>query len=66
MTKEDTLSNLDRDEIKVDAELTLQNFIESARAMEGYFLKKRLQIAAQKPELLVKDDTRLANLTYPK
>lgn len=24
--------------------------------MEGYFLKKRLEIAAQKPELIIKDD----------
>jgi mediator of RNA polymerase II transcription subunit 28 len=56
VTKEDTLTNVDKDEIRVDVEQCLQNFIEQARAMEGYFLKKRLHIASQKPELLIKDD----------
>jgi mediator of RNA polymerase II transcription subunit 28 len=47
---------LDRDEIRVDVEQGIQGVIESARSMESYFLKKRLEIAAQKPELLIKDD----------
>ena len=48
---------MDREEIKVDVEQSIQNFIEQARAMEGYFLKKRPHIAAKKPELLVRDDS---------
>lgn len=31
--------------------------IDAARHMECYFLKKRLEIAKEKPELIVKDDT---------
>jgi len=56
ITKEDTLTNVDKDEIRVDADQGISNFIEQARSMDGYFLKKRLEIAAQKPELIVKDD----------
>ncbi|ODN01655.1 Mediator of RNA polymerase II transcription subunit 28 [Orchesella cincta] len=56
ITKEDTLTNVDKDEIRVDVEQGLLNFVDQARSMEGYFLKKRLEIAAQKPELIIKDD----------
>ncbi|CAL8074561.1 unnamed protein product [Orchesella dallaii] len=56
ITKEDTLTNVDKDEIRVDVEQGITNFVEQARSMEGYFLKKRLEIAAQKPELIIKDD----------
>lgn len=56
ITKEDTLTNVDKDEIRIDAEQGIVNFVDQARSMEGYFLKKRLEIAAQKPELVVKDD----------
>jgi len=56
LTKEDTLTNVDRDEIRVDVEQGIFNVIESARTMEAYFLKKRLEISSQKPELLIKDD----------
>ncbi len=57
VTKEDTLSNLDHDELRVDTEHALQELMEKAHAMEGYFLKKRLHIAHLKPELVLKDDT---------
>jgi hypothetical protein len=56
LTKEDTLTNVDRDEIRVDVEEGLTNFMEKARTMESYFLKKRLEIASQKPELLIRDE----------
>lgn len=57
LTKEDTLTNVDKDEIRVDVDQGLQNLIENARMMESYFLKKRLEIGMLKPELLVKDDS---------
>lgn len=47
---------MDKDEIRIDAEQGITNFIDQARAMEGYFLKKRLEIGSQKPELVIKDD----------
>ena len=57
VTKEDTLSNLDHDELRVDTEHAIQDLMEQAHMMEGYFLKKRLHIAHLKPELVLKDDT---------
>jgi len=56
ITKDDILTNLDSDEIKNDADQTVQNLMDSARSMEAYFLKKRLHIASQKPELILKDE----------
>lgn len=48
---------MDKDEIRADVEQGLLNVISSARTVEAYFLKKRLEIAAQKPELQIKDDS---------
>lgn len=56
LTKEDTLTNVDKDEIRVDVEQGIQNVIECARGVESYFLKKKLEIVALKPELQIKDD----------
>ena len=57
VTKEDTLSNLDHDELRVDTEHAIEDLMNEAHAMEVYFLKKRLHIAHLKPELVLKDDT---------
>ncbi|XP_021948880.1 basic salivary proline-rich protein 1 isoform X1 [Folsomia candida] len=57
LTKEDTLTNVDRDEIRADVEQGISNVIECARTVESYFLKKRQEISAQKPELQIKDDS---------
>jgi hypothetical protein len=56
LTKEDTLTNVDKHEIRADVEQGISNVLQNARAMESYFLKKRLEIATQKPELLIKDE----------
>jgi mediator of RNA polymerase II transcription subunit 28 len=56
ITKEDKLTHLDGDEIKNDADETINALMDSARAMEGYFLKKRLHIATHRPELILKDE----------
>jgi len=56
ITKDDRLTNLDSDEIKIDADQAIQNLVESAQGMEAYFLKKKLHIAQEKPELILKDE----------
>lgn len=48
---------MDRDEIRADVEQGISNVIECARTVESYFLKKRQEISAQKPELQIKDDS---------
>jgi mediator of RNA polymerase II transcription subunit 28 len=55
LTKEDK-SGIDKDEVKVEVENTIANFIDLARQMECFFLQKRFQLSVLKPELLLKEE----------
>lgn len=58
LTKEDNSNNSvdNKDEIKVEVENTIANFIDLARQMECFFLQKRFQLSVLKPELLLKEE----------
>ena len=56
LTKEESSSGSDKDEIKVEVENTIANFIDLARQMECFFLQKRFQLSCLKPELLLKEE----------
>jgi mediator of RNA polymerase II transcription subunit 28 len=57
LTKEESPgSGSDKDEIKVEVENTIANFIDLARQMECFFLQKRFQLSCLKPELLLKEE----------
>lgn len=56
LTKEDSSNGTDKDEIKVEVENTVANFIDLARQMECFFLQKRFQLSVLKPELLLKEE----------
>lgn len=55
LTKESP-NGTDKDEIKVEVENTIANFIDLARQMECFFLQKRFQLSCLKPELLLKEE----------
>jgi mediator of RNA polymerase II transcription subunit 28 len=56
LTKEESPSGVDKDEVKVEVENTIANFIDLARQMECFFLQKRFQLSVLKPELLLKEE----------
>lgn len=56
LTKEDSTNGTDKEEIKVEVENTIANFIDLARQMECFFLQKRFQLSVTKPELLLKEE----------
>nr|CAD7258008.1 unnamed protein product [Timema shepardi] len=57
LTKEEALSTMEKDEIRVEVDHTILRFIDLARQMEAFFLQKRFLLSALKPELVVKEDT---------
>ncbi|KAG5684532.1 hypothetical protein PVAND_013760 [Polypedilum vanderplanki] len=56
LTMEEPANGSDKDEIKVEVENTIANFIDLARQMECFFLQKRFQLSVLKPELLLKEE----------
>lgn len=56
LTKEESSNGSEKEEIKVEVENTIANFIDLARQMECFFLQKRFQLSSQKPELLLKEE----------
>lgn len=56
LTKEESPNGSDKEEIKVEVENTIANFIDLARQMECFFLQKRFQLSCLKPELLLKEE----------
>ena len=46
----------DSEEVKTSVDQTVQRFLDSAKAMESFFLQKRLYLSVHKPELLIKED----------
>lgn len=56
LTKEESSNGSEKDEIKVEVENTIANFIDLARQMECFFLQKRFQLSCLKPELLLKEE----------
>lgn len=57
LTKQESASGgTDKDEIKLEVDLTTMKFIDLARQMEAFFLQKRFLLSALKPELLLKEE----------
>nr|CAD7575986.1 unnamed protein product [Timema californicum] len=52
LTKEEALSTMEKDEIRVEVDHTILRFIDLARQMEAFFLQKRFLLSALKPEAL--------------
>ena len=46
----------DSDELRTSVDLCVQRFMDSARQLEAFFLKKRLLASNQRPELIILDD----------
>jgi hypothetical protein len=46
----------DPEEVKTTADQTVQRFLDSAKAMECFFLQKRLHFSVHNPDQLVKED----------
>jgi hypothetical protein len=55
LTKEEVLPTMEKDEIRVEVDHTILRFIDLARQMEAFFLQKRFLLSALKPELVVKE-----------
>lgn len=55
LTKEEALSAMERDEIRVEVDHSVLRFLDLARQMEAFFLQKRFLLSALKPELVVKE-----------
>ncbi|KAJ1525891.1 hypothetical protein ONE63_009082 [Megalurothrips usitatus] len=56
LTKDDALTNMDKDEIRAEVDQTMSRVIDLARQTEAYFLQKRFLLSSLKPELIVKED----------
>uniref|UniRef100_A0A2M4AV88 Mediator of RNA polymerase II transcription subunit 28 n=2 Tax=Anopheles triannulatus TaxID=58253 RepID=A0A2M4AV88_9DIPT len=56
LTKEESATGIDKDEIKVEVDQTTLKFIDLARQMEAFFLQKRFLLSALKPDLLLKEE----------
>lgn len=46
----------DSEEVKTSADQTVQRFLESAKAMECFFLQKRLYLSVHRPEQLIREE----------
>lgn len=46
----------DPEEVKTSADQTVQRFLESAKAMECFFLQKRLYLSVHRPEQLIREE----------
>ncbi|XP_055547544.1 mediator of RNA polymerase II transcription subunit 28 [Wyeomyia smithii] len=56
LTKEESATGVDKDEIKLEVDQTTLKFIDLARQMETFFLQKRFLLSALKPDLLLKEE----------
>ncbi|EDS36870.1 mediator complex [Culex quinquefasciatus] len=56
LTKEESATGIDKDEIKLEVDQTTLKFIDLARQMEAFFLQKRFLLSALKPDLLLKEE----------
>ncbi|RXG61943.1 Mediator of RNA polymerase II transcription subunit 28, partial [Armadillidium vulgare] len=56
LTKEDPLSGVNQEELRVNAENNGQRFLELAHRMDAAFLQKRFLLSVQKPELLILEE----------
>ncbi|KAF2353438.1 Mediator complex subunit Med28 [Trinorchestia longiramus] len=56
LIREDPLTCVEESELRTNAEANTAHFIEMGRAMQAFFLQKRFQLAAQKPELVMMED----------
>lgn len=56
LTKEEAVSTMDKDDVRVEVEQTTLRFIDLARQMEAFFLQKRFLLSALKPETVIKED----------
>ena len=56
LTSPTTNYSHDPEEVKTSADQTVQRFLDSAKAMECFFLQKRLYLSVHRPEQLVKED----------
>lgn len=56
LTSQEYFAPNESDETKQTVEQTLQNFLDTARRIEAFFLSQRLRLAVQKPEQVLKED----------
>ncbi|NP_001279479.1 mediator of RNA polymerase II transcription subunit 28 [Callorhinchus milii] len=56
LVSQDYVNGSDQEEIRTGVEQCIQKFLDVARQTECFFLQKRLQLAVQKPEQVIKED----------
>ncbi|XP_072109079.1 mediator of RNA polymerase II transcription subunit 28 [Mobula birostris] len=56
LVSQDYVNGTDQEEIRTGVEQCIQKFLDVARQTECFFLQKRLQLAVQKPEQVIKED----------
>ncbi|KAM6939700.1 LOW QUALITY PROTEIN: mediator of RNA polymerase II transcription subunit 28 [Xenentodon cancila] len=56
LVSQDYVNGTDQEEIRTGVDQCIQKFLDVARQTECFFLQKRLQLAVQKPEQVVKED----------
>ncbi|XP_069781217.1 mediator of RNA polymerase II transcription subunit 28 [Narcine bancroftii] len=56
LVSQDYVNGTDQEEIRTGVEQCIQKFLDVARQTECFFLQKRLQLAVQKPEQVLKED----------
>lgn len=56
LTKQESSTGLDKDEISMEVDRTTSRFIDLARQMESFFIQKRFLLSVLKPELMLKEE----------
>jgi len=56
LTSQDHFNIHDSEEVRTGVEQSLQKFLDLAKQVECFFLQKRLQLAVQRPEQILKED----------
>lgn len=57
LTKAETSTGMDKNEIGLDVEQVTSKFIDLARQTESFFIQKRFLLSALKPELILKEES---------
>lgn len=56
LTKQESATGIDKDEISLEVDQTTLKFVDLARQMEAFFIQKRFLLSALKPELVLKEE----------
>lgn len=56
LTKQESSTGVEKDEINMEVDLTTMKFIDLARQMESFFIQKRFVLSCLKPQWVIKEE----------